>query len=51
MPSIPATSFTIRSHECDTNPVDRPMKMHVELVIQKIRCTYVHTLEDVGKLE
>jgi hypothetical protein len=51
MPSIPAVSFSIRSHESDTNSMDRPVKMLVESVSQKIRCTCVCTLEDVGESE
>uniref|UniRef100_A0A804LD49 Uncharacterized protein n=1 Tax=Zea mays TaxID=4577 RepID=A0A804LD49_MAIZE len=51
MPSIPVVSVSIRSHECDTNSVDRPVKMLVESVSQKLRCTYVHILEDVGESE
>jgi hypothetical protein len=51
MPSILVVSVSIRSHECDTNSEDKPVKMPVELVSQKIRCTYVRTLEDVGESE
>jgi hypothetical protein len=48
MPFIPAALVSIMSRECDTNMVDKPVKMPMELVSQKIRCTYMRTLEDVG---
>jgi hypothetical protein len=51
MPFIPAASVSIRSHERDTNSMDRPVKMPLESVSQKIRCTYVCTFEDVGESE